>query len=170
MKLEQLYDEYLDILKFEIDYFNHKPTELRHLIGRLGEIYCAIKTKGSLAQEVNQQGHDVIAKDGSKISVKTTVQNSGFITLDPKTLDRVDKIMIVMYENNSFKDIYFGLVQPLIENTRMYDNKYEIDISKIKKVANGSLLCQYFIRGKISNLTKHLNLYLQNINIKLYFQ
>lgn len=135
MTLRDLYNKYLEILQFEIDYFNHKPTELRHLIGRLGEIYCAIKTKGTLAQEVNQQGHDVVAKDGSRISVKTTAQNSGFITLNSKTLDRVDKIMIILYENNSFVDIYFGLVQPLIEGTRMYENKYEIDISKIKRLA-----------------------------------
>ena len=53
MKLEQLYTKYLEVLKLEIEYFNHKPTELRHLIGRLGEIFCAIQTKGSLAQEVN---------------------------------------------------------------------------------------------------------------------
>ncbi|RXJ85295.1 hypothetical protein CRU87_10775, partial [Aliarcobacter trophiarum LMG 25534] len=49
MNLEQLYNKYLEILNFEIKYFNHKPTELRHLIGRLGEFYCAIKTNGTLA-------------------------------------------------------------------------------------------------------------------------
>ena len=138
MKLEQLYNKYLEVLKLEIEYFNHKPTELRHLIGRLGEIFCAIQTKGSLAQEVNQHGHDVIAKDGIRISVKTTAQNSGFISLNPKTLDRVDKIMVVLYENNSFKVIYFGIVKPLIEDTRVYDGKYEIDIAKIKRVASDS--------------------------------
>jgi hypothetical protein len=134
MNLQQLFNKYLEVLEFEIKYFDHKPTELRHLIGRIGEFYCAIKTNGMLASEINQHGHDVIEKDGSRISVKTTAQNSGFITLNPRTLDKVDKIMIILYQNNTFEDIYFGDYQPLIENTRIYDNKYEIDISKIKRI------------------------------------
>ena len=34
------------------------PTELRHLIGRIGELYAALITNGQMATEVNQQGYD----------------------------------------------------------------------------------------------------------------
>jgi len=35
------------------------PTELRHLIGRIGELYAALITNGQMATEVNQKGYDV---------------------------------------------------------------------------------------------------------------
>ena len=47
-------------------------TELRHLCGRLGELYAAVITNGQMANEVNQKGYDVVGRDGERISVKTT--------------------------------------------------------------------------------------------------
>lgn len=36
-------------------------TELRHLTGRIGELYAALITNGRMATEVNQAGYDVQA-------------------------------------------------------------------------------------------------------------
>lgn len=49
-----------------------EPTELRHLIGRIGELYAALISNGQMATEVNQKGYDVVSEKGERISVKTT--------------------------------------------------------------------------------------------------
>ncbi len=41
-----------------------RPTELRHLCGRIGELYAALITNGQMATEVNQEGYDVVSGDG----------------------------------------------------------------------------------------------------------
>lgn len=73
------------------------PTELRHLCGRIGELYAALITNGQMATEVNQKGYDVVSGDGERISVKTTakMKNTGHISFNPNTLDAVDRIMIL---------------------------------------------------------------------------
>lgn len=48
VQIVKLYNEYYYILQIEMNLLNCKPTELRHLIGRIGEFICAIKTNGSL--------------------------------------------------------------------------------------------------------------------------
>src|SRR5690625_4500720 len=55
-QIKKLYEEYLDILRFEMHVLGFKATELRHLIGRLGEFFCVLYTKGSLSKVTNQQG------------------------------------------------------------------------------------------------------------------
>lgn len=37
------------------------PTDLRHLCGRIGELYAALITNGQMTTEVNQQGYDVVS-------------------------------------------------------------------------------------------------------------
>ena len=73
------------------------PTELRHLSGRIGELYSALITNGQMATEVNQKGYDVVSSTGERISVKTTAQmgSAGAISFNPSTLDKVDRIMIL---------------------------------------------------------------------------
>ena len=73
------------------------PTELRHLIGRIGELYAALITNGQMATEVNQKGYDVVSGLGEKISVKTTavMGGSGTISFNPNTLDQVDRVIIL---------------------------------------------------------------------------
>jgi len=73
------------------------PTELRHLSGRIGELYAALITNGQMATEVNQHGYDVVGSDGERISVKTTavMSPSGHIAFNPNTLDKVDRIVIL---------------------------------------------------------------------------
>ena len=73
------------------------PTELRHLCGRIGELYAAIMTNGQMASEVNQKGYDVVSGDGDRISVKTTamMNYSGHIAFNPNSLMHVDRVMIL---------------------------------------------------------------------------
>ena len=72
------------------------PTELRHLCGRIGELYAALITNGQMATEVNQHGYDVVSGDGERISVKTTAKmgNGGHITFNANSLHFVDRVMI----------------------------------------------------------------------------
>jgi len=73
------------------------PTELRHLTGRIGELYAALITNGQMATEVNQKGYDVVSSEGEKISVKTTaiMGNSGHISFNNSTLEFIDRIIIL---------------------------------------------------------------------------
>lgn len=73
------------------------PTELRHLSGRIGELYAALITNGQMATEVNQQGYDVVSAIGDRVSVKTTAMmgSSGHISFNPNTLDKVDRVIIL---------------------------------------------------------------------------
>lgn len=74
-----------------------QPTELRHLVGRIGELYAALITNGQMATKVNQRGYDVVSGDGEKISVKTTAMMGagGHIALNPNTFDKVDRVIIL---------------------------------------------------------------------------
>ncbi len=47
-------------------------TELRHLTGRIGELYAALITNGQMATSVNEKGYDVVCETGERVSVKTT--------------------------------------------------------------------------------------------------
>ncbi|PTU29152.1 DUF6998 domain-containing protein [Stenotrophobium rhamnosiphilum] len=72
------------------------PTELRHLCGRIGELYAALITNGRMATEVNQRGYDVVSAANERISVKTTAMSGsgGHIAFNAKTLEWVDRIMV----------------------------------------------------------------------------
>lgn len=73
------------------------PTELRHLCGRIGELYAALITNGQMATEVNQKGYDVVSGDGEKISVKTTAMmgTGGRVNFNSNTLELVDRIIVL---------------------------------------------------------------------------
>jgi hypothetical protein len=73
------------------------PTELRHLCGRIGELYAALITNGQMAPEVNQRGYDVVGADGERISVKTTAMMgfSGHIAFNANSLEFVDRIIVL---------------------------------------------------------------------------
>jgi hypothetical protein len=70
------------------------PAELRHLTGRIGELYAAMITRGQMALAVNQRGYDVVGADGQKISVKT-VTSSGHVSFRKSTLIEANRIMIL---------------------------------------------------------------------------
>ena len=138
MKIEnikQLLDKYLQIIDIEINQLGCEPTEVRHLLGRIGEFYCALKTNGVLANQANQRGYDVISSNDRKISVKTTAQkSSGFVTFNKRTLNLADDIMIIHYSDDGLKEIYFGTSDSIIPYCRTWKNTYELDISKINKL------------------------------------
>lgn len=73
------------------------PTELRHLCGRIGELYAALITNGQMATEVNQRGYDVVSGDGERISVKATAMmgGGGHVAFNPRSLDEVERIIIL---------------------------------------------------------------------------
>lgn len=73
------------------------PTELRHLCGRIGELYAALVTNGQMAVEVNQKGYDVVSSAGERISVKTTATmgGGGHVAFNPNSLEFVDRVMIL---------------------------------------------------------------------------
>ena len=73
------------------------PTELRHLCGRIGELYAALITNGQMATEVNQQGYDVVSGEGERISVKTTARmgSEGHVTFNVNSLSFVDRVIIL---------------------------------------------------------------------------
>jgi hypothetical protein len=72
-------------------------TELRHLCGRIGELYAALITNGQLANDVNQKGYDVVSSIGERVSVKTTARMdmSGHISFNTNTLEHVDRVIIL---------------------------------------------------------------------------
>lgn len=73
------------------------PTELRHLCGRIGELYAALITNGRMATEVNQKGYDVVSGDGERISVKTTAMmgSSGHVAFNANSLSLVDRVIVL---------------------------------------------------------------------------
>lgn len=73
------------------------PTELRHLCGRIGELYAALITNGRMATEVNQKGYDVVSALGEHISVKTTaiMGYGGHVTFNTTTLNEVHRVIVL---------------------------------------------------------------------------
>jgi len=130
-QIPKLYEHYNNILRLELGLLQCKPTELRHLIGRIGEFFCAIETNGVLSRVPNQQGFDVLS-NGRKISVKTTAQTSGFISINKNTFHLVDDLFVVQYSNDSFNKIFYGMKEEIVDISRTYGSNYEIDISKLK--------------------------------------
>ncbi len=72
-------------------------TELRHLCGRIGELYAAMITNGQMATEVNQRGYDVVGADGRRISVKTTATSGsgGHVSFNPRSMSEVDRVIVL---------------------------------------------------------------------------
>lgn len=130
-QVTKLYEEYFDILKFEMATLNCKATELRHLIGRLGEFFCVLQTGGELARQTNQHGFDVL-NNGRRISVKTTAQISGFISINQNTFSQFDDFFVAQYINDDFKVLFYGPKEQ-IPLARAYGSKYEVNLSVLKK-------------------------------------
>jgi len=135
-QIKELYEKYKELVELEVNTFGVKPTEVRHLIGRLGEFYCALKLNGTLAHETNQHGFDVIDSKQRKVSVKTTAQKTGFVPINSTTIDKVDDIMILQYKDSNLEIIYYGAINKATESARYYEQskKFELDISKAKKL------------------------------------
>ncbi|KXK01434.1 MAG: hypothetical protein UZ17_ACD001001657 [Acidobacteria bacterium OLB17] len=133
----RLLDRYLELLRLEVDELGVKPTELRHLIGRIGEFYCALTVDGSLAIQTNQPGFDVLSPAGRRISVKTTAQSSGFVAISKSTEGEADDLMVVRYKDGALSTIYYGPINVATANARFYQpsGNYELDLTKAEKLA-----------------------------------
>ena len=71
-----------------------EAAELRHLTGRIGELYAAMITRGQMALETNQRGYDVVSADNERISVKT-ITSSSHVAFRKSTFPEVDRVMIL---------------------------------------------------------------------------
>ncbi|WP_339108022.1 hypothetical protein [Thioclava sp. GXIMD4216] len=71
-----------------------QQAELRHLSGRIGELYAAMITRGQMALAVNQHGYDVVSADGERISVKT-ITTSSQVSFNLDTFDQVDRVIVL---------------------------------------------------------------------------
>ena len=115
------------------------PTELRHLSGRIGELYAALITNGQMATDVNQHGYDVVSALGDKISVKTTaiMGSNGHISFNPNTLDKVDRIIILRINTEEMQ--IETLLNETKENTKGFmskisaNGKVSISLSKLSQ-------------------------------------
>jgi hypothetical protein len=134
-QIQRLYEEYCAILKLEVDVFGLMATEVRHLIGRIGEFKCALLTKGSLANEVNQHGFDVVA-EGRRISVKTTAQRRGFVSINGCTSHKADDLMVFQFKSGEFELVYHGPMTRALEIARPYEGRFELDITKAGHLQN----------------------------------
>ena len=115
MQIIQSLGEAMSWLEREISWGTN-PAELRHLMGRIGELYVAMFTNGNLAENVNEKGYDVVSKDNERISVKTTTlsEGTGHVAFNPNTLEFVDRIIILRF-NQEEMELEILLDKPLEE-------------------------------------------------------
>ena len=111
-------------------------TELRHLCGRLGELYAALITNGQMATEINQKGYDVVSGDGERVSVKTTamLRSNGHVSFNSRSLEFVDRI-IVLRINTEEMQIETLLNEPVsVARLLMHpgqNGKLQVSLSKL---------------------------------------
>jgi hypothetical protein len=95
MQLIQSLGEAMAWLERELNW-GVPATELRHLCGRIGELYAAMITNGQMATEVNQRGYDVVSGEGERISVKTTATaGAGPVSFNPRSMSEVDRVIVL---------------------------------------------------------------------------
>ncbi|MBP7452731.1 MAG: hypothetical protein KA914_08065 [Ottowia sp.] len=139
-RLLQLRNQYLSLVQLEVEEFGVKPTEVRHLIGRLGEFECALLVGGTLSHIANQHGFDVVAANGRKISVKATSQKSGFVAISKSTLHHADDLMVIQYRNAKLEVLYYGCINKAVEFARFYTptGSYELELSKARQLQHAA--------------------------------
>lgn len=101
--------------------------ELRHLTGRIGELFAAMITRGQMALETNQRGYDVVGADGARISVKT-VTSRHTVTFNDSTLGQADRVMVLLLVDDPDKGLS---IEELIDEDR------PTFMSRLSEVRNG---------------------------------
>ncbi len=91
-----------------------QPAELRHLTGRIGELFAAMITRGQMALQTNQRGYDVVGADGSRVSVKTVTSRHN-ITFNAATLSQADRVMVLLLVDDPDKGLS---IEELIDEDR----------------------------------------------------
>lgn len=137
MQIIQSLGEAMNWLEKELSW-GADPRELRHLMGRIGELYVAMYTNGNMADNVNEKGYDVVTKENERISVKTTARttSTGFVSFNPNTLQFVDRVIILRF-NEEDMELKILLDAPIDQAKQMMsqrsDGKFFIPMSKIYK-------------------------------------
>ena len=109
------------------------PAELRHLTGRVGELYAAMITRGQMALAVNQHGYDVVSADGEHISVKT-VTSSTHVTFRKSTFAGVHRVMVLRINidegDASIEEVFDGSAAELVNKCRESADGYQFMLSR----------------------------------------
>ncbi len=125
--------------------------ELRHLTGRIGELYTAMITRGQMAAAVNQRGYDVVSAEGERISVKT-VTSATRVDFNRATIDQVDRVVILRINLDDgepsleeLMDLPIAEVMPQLRDigTALYfpvsrSPRPPADLSKLKETAQAT--------------------------------
>ena len=101
--------------------------ELRHLTGRIGELFAAMITRGQMALETNQRGYDVVGADGARISVKT-VTSRHTVTFKDSTLMHADRVMVLLLVDDPDKGLSIE---------ELFDEDRDAFMSRLSEVRNG---------------------------------
>lgn len=130
--------ESMSWLKKEISW-GVQASELRHLVGRIGELYAAVITNSQMATQVNQKGYDIISTDNERISVKTktSIEGAGFVSFNPNTLDIVDRVIILHLDIKEQEiNILFNDKKEKAESLMNKNNSqsYTIAMSKLRNL------------------------------------
>ncbi|MFV5504014.1 MULTISPECIES: DUF6998 domain-containing protein [unclassified Acinetobacter] len=114
--------------------------ELRHLTGRIGELYVAMMTLGQLADSVNQRGYDVVSSTGQRISVKT-VTTASHVDFNLKTIELVDRIIVLRInpEDLCIEVVYDLNIEQFQAKSREYKGKYILGIYNKILLANSKI-------------------------------
>ncbi|BCE02632.1 DUF6998 domain-containing protein [Marinicellulosiphila megalodicopiae] len=121
----------LSMLQQEVEVFGIAATEIRHLVGRIGELYSCVITNGQMAPNTNEKGYDVVSSIGERISVKTTAMTSGgSAKFNSNTLEFVDRVMIMRINEDLEIEV---LLDASIDNAKALMHKDKIAYSKLLK-------------------------------------
>lgn len=141
VQIIQSLGEALTWLQKELDW-GARASELRHLTGRIGELYVALITNGRMAEKSLQAGFDVVSADGERISVKTTTMSygSGHVSFNPRTLSLVDRIVVLQICTEDSDDAQDLQIKVLLNETTSKvkqllgeerDGKCDLSLSKL---------------------------------------
>ncbi|QFS96072.1 hypothetical protein FIV06_01490 [Labrenzia sp. THAF191b] len=113
------------------------PGELRHLTGRIGELYAAMITRGQMALDTNQRGYDVISAENERISVKT-VTTANHVAFNTNTFQLCDRVMVLRVnvdpeEGVSVEELLDCTASELREKVSPYGDAFRLSISLFNK-------------------------------------
>lgn len=136
-EIKETFEDYKTVLKKELSFGVHLP-ELRHLNGRLGELYVALIKDGTMALNVNEAGFDVVSKDKETISVKTTATTSGkhLFSFNKNTLNLVDRVVLVRINEDAEFKVLFDDTKEQAE--KLMDDKGKKKVIRQSKLNNKS--------------------------------
>jgi hypothetical protein len=110
-----------------------EAAELRHLTGRIGELYAAMITRGQMALDVNQRGYDVVSAEGRHITVKT-ITSSSHVSFRKSTLNAAHEVMVLRINTSdgeaSIEELFRGTVDELRPLCRDAENDLQYIIRK----------------------------------------